>query len=1323
VGSRAGAQALRSTLSAVVGGIALAVLALVASLAFYAPLAAAKEPSFDFCPDGTLGGQCKGLRGIALNQTGNGGVPAGTLYVADFTNRRIQSFDADGNFLRAWGWDVDTGGGTGFEICEVAANCKAGSGGGGAGQFASSGGLAGGIAVGQATGNVYAVDRNNSRVQEFDSTGHFIRTWGADVDTGGGTGFEICEVAANCKAGINGTGGGMFGFGGTGALVGIGTDSSGNVYVADKLRVQKFDPEGHFLRMGGWDVVASGPDDDTLAPINQYEVCVNGVDVCQGGATGSDEQCQFEEPDNPTHLATSAAGDVYVVNTSPARVYRLTSALACVGPFAPAVVGGNGTPRAVAVNWFDGHVFLANSSNEKIYEIDPVSQEVVEETNAGASNWFGLAVNSASSRMYGTSESVLPVLPGGTCTNCRIRAFDAVLKPEVITKPATEVGATTATLNGTVKPNSADLTECFFEYDIIEYKKGEGPHGASVPCEEPDAAEIDAGNSPVPVHADISELEVGTPYHFRLVAANENNAEGEVVRGEDEPFQTLGPAIKATWSEGVTGTEATLKAEINPEGKATTYRFEYDTTPYSEGEGPHGTSVPIPDGGVGSDSAVHTVSALLEGLQPGTTYHFRVLATNSDALNEGPDRTFATFVKPGPDSCPNAAFRTGPSAALPDCRAYEMVSPVDKNGGDIVAATDLGSPTDFTQAAIEGGRITYTSATAFGDAVRGAYANQYIATRGEGGWSTHAINPPQGTTVFDPGFETAVDLQNAFQAFTPDLCHALMVDQNLEPLTADAIHEYTDLYWRDNCGAGANSYEAVTRGEPPTSSGFGPNMGLGALNYSGDRCEVILTATAALTPDAVPGNQIVGQIYDFSCDGGRRLVSKLPDGEANPINSQIGTTSGGQDSTLAKGVAADASRVFWTASGSGPGSLFVRLNPDQPETVAKDGEGNCVPDPALACTVAIFEATSGAKARFWTADAEGSTAIFTAGSTLYEYDVASEAKTKIAGEAGGVVGASDDLSHLYFTSEEALAAGSSAGEMNLYLRREGENTFIATLAAADSGHGGNVTPGIDSATPVSRFSRLGPDGRHLAFTSQSKALAETVAGYDNTDQSTGEPDREAYLYDADTEQLRCASCNPSGARPLGLSRIGGWQWSNTASRNLSADGSRLFFESFDALLPTDTNGQKDVYEWEAPGTGPSGGRCTEASPSFSAQDDGCLSLISSGHSLEESTFVDASADGRDVFISTDSSLDPRDPGLIDIYDAREGGGFPPPPLEPTPCVGDACQSVPAPPNHPTPATSALAGDGNVHKRPPKAHHKKKHHKRKHHRHHNRRAAR
>ena len=167
-------------------------------------------------------------------------------------------------------------------------------------------------------------------------------------------------------------------------------------------------------------------------------------------------------------------------------------------------------------------------------------------------------------------------------------------------------------------------------------------------------------------------------------------------------------------------------------------------------------------------------------------------------------------------------------------------------------------------------------------------------------------------------------------------------------------------------------------------------------------------------------------------------------------------------------------------------------------------------------------------------------------------------------------------------------------------------------------------------------------------------------------------------------KLICASCNPSGARPVGedigtpLNEPPYWAaaslpaWQNTlyASRALSDDGSRLFFQATDALVPRDTNGRQDVYQWEAPAPG----RCAPTDPRYVPAAGGCVSLISSGQSSRAVEFLDASPDGHDVFFATLASLLGPDYGLVDVYDARVGGGFPEPQPPAPECEGEACQT-------------------------------------------------
>ncbi len=135
--------------------------------------------------------------------------------------------------------------------------------------------------------------------------------------------------------------------------------------------------------------------------------------------------------------------------------------------------------------------------------------------------------------------------------------------------------------------------------------------------------------------------------------------------------------------------------------------------------------------------------------------------------------------------------------------------------------------------------------------------------------------------------------------------------------------------------------------------------------------------------------------------------------------------------------------------------------------------------------------------------------------------------------------------------------------------------------------------------PDNHVARVSPDGATLAFMSNSAVLAQAVAGYDNTDQASGEPDAEIYRYDAGADELACLSCNRSGARPLGrklagfdvnswvAARLRGWETSLDPLHPLSEDGRRIFFESFEPLVLPDTNGKADVYQWEQAGSGDS----------------------------------------------------------------------------------------------------------------------------------------
>jgi len=356
------------------------------------------------------------------------------------------------------------------------------------------------------------------------------------------------------------------------------------------------------------------------------------------------------------------------------------------------------------------------------------------------------------------------------------------------------------------------------------------------------------------------------------------------------------------------------------------------------------------------------------------------------------------------------------------------------------------------------------------------------------------------------------------------------------------------------------------------------------------------------------------------------------------------------------------------------------------------------------------------------------------GTDLYEYDLDApighrltdltvDEHTGEAANAGSVIGASNDGSYVYFVAEGALAPNASHGECPRYRgnpvpeNREACNIYVR--------HGGStqlVAGDWNAERSGEESARVSPDGDWLAFMS-----SRDLTGYDTRDAIRGHPDQEVYLYDAGTAKLVCASCNPTGARPVGVesnafqltagslpertwvsSNVppvttldglgGGTHESRYQPRHLS-DAGRLFFNSDDALVPQDVNGTQDVYEYEPANVG----SCETSSVTFGVRSNGCVSLISPGESAEESAFIDASETSGDVFFMTYSKLVPQDfDNSADVYDAHECSAgvpcYPVPLVLPPVCsTGDACKAAPTPqPSIFGPAPSAtFSGVGNV----------------------------
>jgi hypothetical protein len=369
---------------------------------------------------------------------------------------------------------------------------------------------------------------------------------------------------------------------------------------------------------------------------------------------------------------------------------------------------------------------------------------------------------------------------------------------------------------------------------------------------------------------------------------------------------------------------------------------------------------------------------------------------------------------------------------------------------------------------------------------------------------------------------------------------------------------------------------------------------------------------------------------------------------------------------------------------------------------------------------------------FQTMSADGSRIFYLEGGDLHMLEFETGQQTDVTANHGpgevsarvlkSVIGVGEDGKEVYFVAQGVLTSGASAGEANLYVAHEEGGRWnialIAKLSAEDEKDWFASDSVSHGTNPAQVTSRVSPNGRFVVFMSD-----RSLTGYDNVDASSGQPDEEVYLYDSVSGRLSCVSCNPTGARPVGIfysvqgplvdkqdawqnhrvaANIPGWNRveaiiSTYQPRYLLNDG-RVFFDSSDALVAQDTNGKEDVYEYEPVGAGD----CGVSSPAYSERDGGCVRLVSSGTSSAESAFYDASESGDDAFFVTSARLTPADrDNSFDVYDAHICSPASPcltGTVSPPPCSNaEACRSVPAsqPETFGPPPSMTFSGVGNL----------------------------
>jgi hypothetical protein len=695
-----------------------------------------------------------------------------------------------------------------------------------------------------------------------------------------------------------------------------------------------------------------------------------------------------------------------------------------------------------------------------------------------------------------------------------------------------------------------------------------------------------------------------------------------------EESSTRAPDVKSTATSGITETEAELQASVNPGNLETTYTFEYTTEESFLAEGFAGAKVATGPGQLPASNLDDEAYAAATGLESGTQYRFRIVATNAEGSDEM-EGSFATYPSyPGSASCGNESLRMGFSTLLPDCRAYELVTPADTNGRAPAGVGHEGGNFTSRQVSPSGNKVPFRveGGTLPGTGIGSYLGDPFVASRGPDGWSSTFIGPSAAeATQITPGWTS------------PDQGYSFWVAESkgsaLVEGKSTSYLRYPDGH-SEILGQGSIGTDIEALGLLISDGGDHVLFGTG---YG-----PVPDPAVQLEPDAAPNGTIA--IYDRTPDGVTHVVSLLP-GDV-PL--------GAKQHAYYQGASLDGEGVAFRLEEK---VLYLRYQNTE--------------------TFEIGEAD-------YAGLAEGGNRIFyLEGGRLWRFDALTGERTPFSSGTVTPVNVSPDGSAAYFISTAKLTgepnpngALPKLGKQNLYLSREGAISFVGTVTERDVVGKFNGKEQIDglglwmdvnSALSRGRFgadpSRVTADGTVLLFESRAP-----LAGYDP------EGHAEIYRYDLTGEELRCLSCNPTGAPATtddtlqsedreGFALFFPQAW----IQNLSADGRRAVFQSTEALVPGDSDGRQDVYEWEDQGVG----SCTKPG--------GCLYLISSGHSSRNDYLWAATPSGNDVFFLSADLLLPSDQDETpSIYDARVGGGFPEP--APAECQGEGCrtQMSPAP---------------------------------------------
>lgn len=821
-------------------------------------------------------------------------------------------------------------------------------------------------------------------------------------------------------------------------------------------------------------------------------------------------------------------------------------------------------------------------------------------------------------------------------------SFTTNFPPSVAVSAATNITSNAADLNGLVNPKGF-ATSYHFEW-------GPTPaYGNNVPVPDGNAG---AGNGNTPVSAHISGLDSNTRYYWRLTAQNINGS--AVIDGDS--FLTLGGTVVETTGAPLrTTTSAQLGGRVAPRGFATDYFFEYGT----EGPCDANSCTATATRSAGSGASIELVSEQIEGLEPTTTYHYRVVAESGQANSPvyGNDMTVTTLASEAPLS--HGHFPGPPDSD----RAYEQVTPPDTGGNPVNLVSGLSA---------DGNRALYYISGGTPLSEEGNVWSVYFSQRNETGphegfWQARSIVPPRNNEIGNPHWYVTgdADLSTIPGMFKNEGTQKSSL-WRLDP-TEPAIHL--------GDGSGAASDE----------------IDLGGAGVSDDGSRLMAILRGPRDPEYPSSGE---NLYDLS-SGTPHLASLLPNGTACAVRVKNPETP---FVSWRHAISADGSMAFFESKdgcGGVPSRVYMRdLLASETKLVSP------APLSGPECDANFLSSTPGA-AFFWSRSrlSPEDTAPDGCGQVpldgdVYRYDFGDETLKCVTCVIAGVDAdvfvpfsngnwrtdenllVAEDGSRIYFQSPRALVPGAPSVPVG-----EPGNFYRVNVNSGDLAWVGSLTRGTPPTSGLGALqSPATPDGSTLLLYSDSSFL-NPLNGTDNAGTA------QIYRYDDRDRSFACVSCPNDGSAPRGAASsllTGG----HLGATSLSEDGETIAFPTPTPLVGADQNTAGpggsaqngiDIYEWRD-------GR-------YLLVTDG---LTNSTPGTEGPALAGMSNDGHDIFFVAPTQYTPDAvDGYRRLYDARIGGGF----LYPTPtppCPLEVCQGTPnGAPEERAPGTGTFAGPGNL----------------------------